>query len=154
MKSRNTASIRRQIDRRFEGRSLASALARPRNGWIRSIRQALGMPLVDLAKQLHVTEGAIRQNESAELDETITMKHLRRAAEGMGCELVYAIIPKTSLESLYEERVRKRAVSDAERIARTMEFERQGVSSEVTDRHVKNLFRDYMRDPPKDLWDE
>ena len=154
MKPRNTASIRRQIDRRFEGRSLASTLAQPRNGWIRTTRQALGMRLVDLAKQLHLTEGALRQNESAELNESITMKHLRRAAEGMGCELVYAIIPKTSLENLYEDQIRKRAVSDANRTARTMELEQQGVSSEVTERQVEDLFREYMRDPPKDLWDE
>jgi predicted DNA-binding mobile mystery protein A len=112
------------------------------------------MRLVDLAKQLHVTEGALRQNESAELDESITMKHLRRAAEGMGCELVYAIVPRTSLENLYEDQIRKRAVSDANRTARTMDLEQQGVSREVTDRQVEDLFREYMRDPPRDLWDE
>lgn len=152
MKADIVASMRRQLDRRFEGASLESVLQRPPHGWIRTTRQALGMRLVDLAKRIGVTEGALRQNEAAELDESLTLKHLRRAAEAMGCELVYAFVPKTSFENRYKEQVRKRAVADAGRIARTMALESQGVSGEITNRHAETLFRDYLHGPPRDLW--
>lgn len=152
MKSDVETSVRRQLDRRFEGVSLESLLPRPRNGWIRTTRQALGMRLADLAKRLGVTEGSIRQSEAAELDESLTLKRLRRAAEAMECELVYAFVPKTSLEDSYKEQIRKRAVADAGRVARTMALERQGVSDDLTNRHAETLYRDYLGHPPRDLW--
>lgn len=146
------ASLRRQLDRRFEDASLVSLLQRPREGWIRTIRQALGMRLVDLAKRIGVTEGALRQNETAEINDSLTLKHLRRAADAMGCEFVYAIVPRASLEGQYEGQVRKRAIADAARIARTMAFEQQAVSGETSNRQEEDLFGDYLRRPPRDLW--
>ena len=152
MKASDMATARRQLDRRIDGPSTTTLLEPPRDGWIRTVRQVLGMRLIDLAARLNVTEGAVRRAERAEADGSLTLKQLDRAAAAMGCRLVYCIVPETALEDIYRERLRKRADDDAIRTARTMELEQQAVSGEVTARHADELFDDYLRGPPRDLW--
>ena len=67
MKAPNLATARRQLDHRIDGPSMTAILEPPRDGWIRTIRQVLGMRLIDLAARLNVTEGAVRRVERAEV---------------------------------------------------------------------------------------
>ena len=152
MKAPNLATARRQLDHRIDGPSMTAILEPPRDGWIRTIRQVLGMRLIDLAARLNVTEGAVRRVERAEVRGSLTLKQLDRAAAAMGCRFVWGIVPETALEDIYRERLRERAFYDAGRTARTMELEQQGVGGEVTARHSEELFGDYLRHPPRDLW--
>jgi predicted DNA-binding mobile mystery protein A len=110
------------------------------------------MRLIDLAARLNVTEGAVRRVERAELSGSLTLKQLDRAALAMGCRFVYAIVPETTLEEIHQARLRARAADDARRTARTMDLEQQSVAAEVTARHTDELFDDYLRVPPGDLW--
>lgn len=84
-----------------------------KKGWVRSVREATGMPVEELARRLGVQRWAIRRLELSEENSRILLGNLRRAAEGLGCELVYALIPKEgTLEDLAakHEEVRERAL--------------------------------------------
>jgi predicted DNA-binding mobile mystery protein A len=82
-------------------------VVRPTTGWLRAVREVLGLTLADLAKRLKVTPPAVRSFEQAEAEDRITLASLRRSADAMDCELVYVLIPRTGmLASLAEPRTR------------------------------------------------
>jgi predicted DNA-binding mobile mystery protein A len=70
-------------------------VVRPAAGWLRSIREALGLSLADQARKLKVTPPAIRAFEQAEAEDRITLASLRRTAAAMDCDLVYTLVPKS-----------------------------------------------------------
>lgn len=82
---------------------------RPGAGWLRTIREVLGLTLADLAKRLGVTPPAVRSFEQAEGEDRITLASLRRTADAMDCELIYALVPRTgTFAALAEARGRGR----------------------------------------------
>ncbi len=91
---------RRDLDedlRVFRG----SRVRRSRWGWLRGVRQALGMRVAEVAGRLKTGTSEVYRLEVSEARETITLKKLRAAAEAMGCELVYALVPaRGTLEDL------------------------------------------------------
>jgi predicted DNA-binding mobile mystery protein A len=101
-------------------------LERPSAGWLRAIRQALGLSLKTVAVRLGQTPQAVKQAEGSEAAGTITLKRLEAAADAMGCRLVYAIVPKQgSLSTL--ARSAKNAALDS--VQRTMALEGQAVEN-------------------------
>ncbi len=69
--------------------------------WLRTVRQAVGIPVYVVARRLGVTKYEIFRLEKAERESRILLGTLRRAAEALGCELIYALAPREgSLEDL------------------------------------------------------
>lgn len=143
--------IRRQLDRRID-RDLVRILAQPRDGWIRTIRLALGMRIIDLARRLGVSEANIRQAERSETRDSITLRQLRNMADAMDCDLVYGLVPRKSLEETVADQIERRARSDAYRTADTMSLEKQDLEKQAVQQLVEDLTRRYQVRPPNDLW--
>jgi len=78
------------LDERFEKMRFEP---KPKSGWIKTIREALSMPLAFPANKLGASKQSIIRFEKNEVDESITLKSLRKLAEAMDCELHYAIVP-------------------------------------------------------------
>ena len=119
---------------------------RPSDGWIRSVRKAIGMSIRQLAERIGVTQQAISKLEEHELDDSVTLKTLRRAAEAMDCKLVYAIIPNQgNLEDIVRKQAYNKAKSIVEPVNHTMLLEAQEVGdlhtkiTEITDELVNKL---------------
>lgn len=92
-------SVRRNYRQELEEGLLPFRLARkrkgkPRSGWLRGIREAVGIPVDEVARRLGVCRWEIRRLEKSEENRRIQLATLQRAAEGLGCELVYALVPK------------------------------------------------------------
>ena len=101
---------------------------RPSDGWIRSIRKSIGMTTRQLAERIGVTQQATSKLEENELDDSVTLKTLRRAAEAMDCRLVYAIIPNQgNLEDIVKKQAYKKAKAIVEPVNHTMLLEAQEV---------------------------
>ena len=113
-----------QLDRSF---NLARNLPpRPQGGWIAALREALGLSLAEIGKQIRVARQNIQEFERAEATDRITIATLRRVAEAMGCELVYTFVPKSgSFTELAQRSARESAVRDVERVVHTMALEDQ-----------------------------
>ena len=101
--------------------------AAPRGGWIRAIRDALGMPAVELGRRLNVTHSAVFELERSERAGTIKVDSLRRAAEALDCRLVYALVPKRGLDVTVRAQAEGIADDDLRHIEQTMALEGQSV---------------------------
>jgi predicted DNA-binding mobile mystery protein A len=143
-----------QLDKRFSKLRQFAQAARPSRGWIRAIREALGMTTGQLAKRLGVQQPRVIELERGEADGNITVKSLERAAEALGSRLVYVFVPEEPLA----DTIRKRASSIAERqlasIEQTMRLEAQEVTDKKqhTEAHQR-LVEQLLRHPAR-LWDE
>ncbi len=113
-----------QLDRTLQ--DMRKSPPRPTSGWISSVREALGITLDQIGKQIGSSRQAVQQLERAEATDRITLGALRRAAEAMGCELVYALVPKSgTFAELSERPVRDRAARDVKSVMHTMMLEDQ-----------------------------
>jgi predicted DNA-binding mobile mystery protein A len=70
--------------------------ARPSGGWLRAVRQALGLAQAAVAKNAGTTQQGYAQFERGEVGGTITLTNLQRAAEAMDCALVYFLVPHST----------------------------------------------------------
>jgi predicted DNA-binding mobile mystery protein A len=113
-----------QLDRKLsEARSLPP---RPSGGWIASIREALGLTLAEVGQHLHAPRQTVQKFERAEATDRITLRTLRRVADAMGCDLIYALVPKSgSFAELAEHPTRERASRDVKSVVHTMALEDQ-----------------------------
>lgn len=101
--SSERALARLRLDARLQPlRENQGATAVPRGGWLRAIRQALGMTREDMADRLGITSSTVVRIEASEQRQTIQLDTLKRAAAALDCELVYALVPRQPLEKAVE----------------------------------------------------
>ena len=126
----------------------------PAEGWIRTVRKALGMSGAQLAKRMGVTRARIAQAEKAELEGGITLKSLQAAAEAMGCRLVYSFAPPDTIENVIIDQARKKARAIVGRAGTHMAFENQAVSDSRTRHEITRLMNELMYQMPPDFWED
>ena len=99
------SSIRRRIDERLAGLDalVRSSGPRPPSGWIRTIRQALGMSTYELAERMGVSQPRVTQLEHAETIGTIRLGTLEQAAEALNCAVCYLLVPREPLEQMVHQ---------------------------------------------------
>ncbi len=71
----------------------------------------------------------------------------------MDCDLVYALVPKHSLQQTIEEHAEQLAKDLVGRVSESMELEEQGISSAERDRQVQEIVDDILRERGRDFWD-
>ncbi|AKU17500.1 mobile mystery protein A [Luteipulveratus mongoliensis] len=149
----NTQVIRRAVDQRvapLHEPPARAALARPAGGWVRAIRSALGMSTTDLARRLEVTPVAVRKLEASERAGVVRLDTLTRAADAMGCDLVYAFVPRASLVEFVETRAMQVADQELSRVHTTMALEDQSVPADERARMREERARELVA--ARDLW--
>ena len=120
----------------------AKQTTRPLRGWLRAVREALGVSQQEVAIAANVKRQSIIGFEEAEARDRITLRNLRRVADAMGCELVYAIVPKSgSIQELAEQRTRSEATNRVLAVEHTMALEGQasGGVKELIDKETKRM---------------
>lgn len=96
--------VGRGLDERLPAlRAAFSAARRPARGWLRAIRDAIGLSQSQLAAKLRITQQSYAGMESAEERETITLRSMERAAEAMDCQFVYFLVPRESVAPTFAE---------------------------------------------------
>lgn len=154
MRPEDRAAARRQLDKRLSSLRNANALARPPRGWVKAIREALGMTTAQLAQRLRVSQPRAVAIEKAEAAGAITLNSLERAAHALDCRLVYALVPRQSLDAVIEERARLLAEKRLQPTRHTMALESQGVDSSDESEQLKRLARRLIDQAGSDLWKE
>ena len=142
-----------QIDRKLEPlRPAANSLRRSSaGGWIRAIRQALGLSAAALGARMNLAQQSVVQLEKNEQAGAITIASLRRAAEALDAELIYAIIPRNSLRETIREQALKIARKRAAPVAHSMQLEAQGLTTVELGERIEELAREIERHP-RELW--
>ena len=127
---------------------------RPPKGWLRAIRDALGMTTRQFGQRLGVTQPRIVALEKGEMEDTLTLASLRRAAEALDCKLVYALVPNQPLADTLRRRAEARADEQLQRSNHTMQLENQAVTRADQNRQRQNLVDQFLGENPHRLWDE
>ncbi|MDQ2994394.1 MAG: mobile mystery protein A [Pseudomonadota bacterium] len=151
---RTRALQRKQLSDKLTKLSKAINQPRPINGWLKAIRTALEMTSAQLAKKLGVDQSQVIKLERSEANDAITLKSLRKAAEALDCELVYAIVPKTTLEDKFEKQIVTVANRRLGALQHTMRLEQQELTTKGLKRQQKALITEMRKTPPKKLWED
>ena len=137
--------------RAFEAASLVDA---PPSGWIKAIRQALGISLRQLASKLSITRQSALALEQREMEGSITLKSLRQAGRALDMKLVYGFVPNDgSFEKLIDRKAQELAEQIVNRTAQSMQLENQANSRDRIKRAVEERKELLKREMPKMLWD-
>jgi predicted DNA-binding mobile mystery protein A len=145
---------RQQLDKTLSGYAIVKQTAPPVKGWIRAIREALGMSGKQLARRLNVSQPRIPKLEQDEVSGVVSLKTMRQAAEAMDCIFVYAIVPRTSLEETVRAQARKVADVRSQRVSHTMLLEAQNLSAEEQQASINAAVEELVREMSKDLWED
>jgi predicted DNA-binding mobile mystery protein A len=117
-----------QLERSLEPFREAKYSTRPQRGWIRAIREATGITMREMAKRLHRVPSMVIYLEKSEAAYRISLGNLRDAADALGCQLVYAFVPKNgSIHDLAEQQARTIASENVRAVEHTMSLEDQAV---------------------------
>ena len=154
MRAQGRASARKYLDKRLNPLMNAEAYARPPRGWVKAIREALGMTTAQLAKRLGISQPSVVGLEKAEAAKVITLETLERAARALDCTLVYALVPRKPLETILRERAREKARERLRTISHSMSLEDQHVHEEDEHEQLERLAQKLLEGPGSALWDE
>lgn len=145
---------RRHLDVKFKNAGLLKALIRPQSGWIRAIRDALGITGQILADRVGISRPRVMAIEKDEVLGKLTLNTLEKMAEALGCELVYALVPRQPLEKMVYEQARKKALQILSKTEHTMQLENQGSSKPEKDEQLKGLIDELLKGSASALWDD
>lgn len=149
-KSLKALQARRELDRKFATGELSEIKTRPKSGWVRAIRGALGMSQAALAHRLQITPAAVAQLEEAERQGGVTINRLSDVARALDCELVYALVPRKTLDDTVLTRARALVARDFGYVESTMTLEDQGIGEDRRDK-IELYAADLIREGR--IWD-
>jgi predicted DNA-binding mobile mystery protein A len=131
----------------------------PKLGWIRTVRMALSMSGASLARRLGLQRSSLAYLQKAESDDSITLKKLKQVADAMNCELIYAIVPKATLNNpkpsmndILQAQADKKALEIVKRASNQMQMEEQGLNEKALKKEVERLSKQLLDKMPKDFW--
>ena len=144
----------RHLDKRFIALRPLAKSPRPPKGWLRAIRDALGMTTAQYARRLGVSQPRIIELEQSEVSGGVTLKTLQRAAEALGCRLVYALVPDQPLEDTVRARAELIAARQSSAVEHTMRLEDQAVTTKKASKELRQRRTEELMLRPARLWDE
>ena len=126
----------------------------PPIGWIKAIRNGIGMSMEQLGKKLSITKQGVMDIEKREKEGAITIKSMQEIAKAMDMKLVYGFVPNEGdLEQMIETRAIEMAKKIVERTSNTMKLEDQANSKERIEKAIKERASEIINKTPKILWD-
>lgn len=153
MRAQERAAARRQLDKRLNMLRNPSIFAqRPPRGWIKAIREAVGMTTGQLGQRIGVGQSRAVDIEKGEVTGSITLDTLERAARALDCELVYALVPRESLEAMVEDRASALAKRRVKSARHTMALEDQGLDEADEREQAKQLAKNLAEQSGSALW--
>ena len=154
MKVKQKKLAREQLDETLKKLLPLKTIVPPGKGWIRAIRDALGMTGEQLAKRLHSNKQRISRIEQDEKFGKVTLKTLKNVAEALDCEFIYGFVPKESLEQAVRNQAKVIAKKRMSRSNQMMRLEKQELSNTEKEKAMESLIGDITSTMPKLLWDE
>lgn len=127
---------------------------RPARGWLNAVRTALGMSARALGERVGLSQPRIALIERGEVDGSISLKTLERAAQGLGCRVMYALVPEGgSLAAMREHQALLKASALVHYVEQHMELEGQATSDSFRQERTRELAAELLRAWPRDFWD-
>ena len=142
--------MREQLDQKLTG---LKALRIPEAGWIKGIREALGMTINDLAERMGIDPSRMRRIEYADKRGDLKLSTLKRVAESMDMDFVYGFVPKEgSLEEMIRAQARKNVEKRMKKLNQTMRLEMQDLTVEEQRKAMDDMIDQLLTDGTKLNW--
>ena len=141
-------TIIRLLDKRFSGID-NELLKKPPQGWLKTIREALGMTSTQLARRMELSQPRVIQMEKNE--KNLKISTLERAAAALGCRLVYAIVPDEPIEQILQKKAKEKASALIKKVNVNMALENQQVEAE---QQIDELVSDLLGGSLSELWED
>jgi predicted DNA-binding mobile mystery protein A len=126
----------------------------PPIGWIKAIRNGIGMSMEQLGKKLSITKQGVMDIEKREKEGAITIKSMQEIAKAIDMQFVYGFVPDDgSLDQMIEMRALEMATKIVQRTSNTMKLEDQENSKERIEKAIKERAAEIINKTPKILWD-
>ena len=154
MKPKHIKLAREQLDATLGRFEPLKTLVPPGKGWIRAIRDAIGMTGEQLAKRLNINKQRVSRIEHDEKLGKVKIETLRNVAEAMDCVFVYAFIPNDSLDQTVKEQAKEIAKKRMARSNQMMRLEKQELSETEKVKAMQTIIDEIVETMPKSLWDE
>jgi predicted DNA-binding mobile mystery protein A len=140
----------------YEAQNKIGVIEVPAQGWLKTIRAALGLSGAELARKIGVSRSQIAQSEANEQSGTVTINTMIALAKAMGCEFKYAIVPAQgkTVNDLILAQALKRARVLGLRTQQHMVLEHQGLREEALDLQINQLAERLMLEMPSDFWSD
>ena len=145
-------TARKALDNRLSVFGQGPDLVPPPKGWIRAIRNAIGMSTSQLARRMKITPQSVNGLEKSEANETIRLETLRKVATALNCRLVYALVPDVPLGEMVNKRARAIVVEAIRGIDHSMALEGQEVPDDDREDRIQELMSESLRD--RHLWQD
>ena len=142
-------TARRRLDQRLVGLDLGQ---RPPRGWVRAIREALGMTTAELGQRMGVTQSRVSQIERSEELGSIRLDTLERVAQALNCQVHYVFVPNEPLEEMVQRQARLRAQAEVDAVTHTMALEDQVPEPGVLDSLVTEMAERFVDE--RHLWEQ
>lgn len=153
MNDRQSALARKQLERRLAPlRDMM--LMPPPKGWIKAIRESLGMTARQLAARMGVAPSRIPVIEKAEVTGSTTLRTLRQAAASMNCTFIYAFVPIEPLDDILRARAIQKAHKDVAHLNHTMRLENQALRESDLEAEKQRAINLVLSGSLRGLWDE
>ena len=150
---KNRHLMREQIQKQLEKAGCLLDVQVPYKGWIRSIKEALGMNGRQLAERMGVTKQRVSIIEKQELASSVTMNTMKKSAEALNCVFVYCLVPKADLEDIVRDQAKKSALNRLQRASHTMSLEDQELGDHENKEILNSMIERTLQEQPSDLWD-
>ncbi len=154
MKLQQKHLVREQLEKTVERLACMRDIQRPVKGWIRSVREALGMSGRQFARRLSVTPPRVTNLEQSELSGSATINTMRQAAEALDSVFVYAVIPRVDFTVIIRKRAESRAKNKMNRVSHSMLLEGQQLSGPEQQKAFEAEVEKLMLTMPKELWED
>lgn len=147
--NRNLLRARRSLDKKLGVFQPALQHQPPAKGWIRALRDSIGLSSAQLGNALGVRSQSVDDMEKAEVGGGISLDTLRRVGRAMDCTLVYALVPNSSLEAMVATRAEALARPAIAGVSHTMALEDQQVGGKLQ-QQIADYIEDHISE--RDLW--
>ena len=146
---------REQLDQNIQRLQPLKNINVPLKGWIKAVRESIGMTSTQLAKRLGVSQPRVTQIEKEEINGSLTINMMRKVAEALNCNYYYSILPlEENLETLLRIRVTLIVKKKYENVKHTMKLEAQGLDEFSMNKEIEHAVKEIMRELPKTIWED
>lgn len=124
--------------------------------WLKTTREALGIPAMILAKKIGISQPTLVNLEKSELNEKITIESLKKIAKALHCELKYAIVPEfpfNSFEDIVDAQVEKAVKKEILEMNHTMLLEKQSLDKNELSYYENDIRRRLKEKLPSNIWE-
>ncbi len=146
--------VRQQLDNKIDSLRGFAESGTPKQGWIRAIRESLGMSSGYLGQLAKLDQSRISRLENAEMAGDLKVSSMQKIGKALGMRFVYGFIPESTLEDMVRKQAEKIVSKRMARLDRTMRLEKQELSAKEKKNAFDGMVEKLLIEHPKDLWVE